>query len=196
MPSYSPSFSSAYAELAIFGAALFPVSILIQLYIKSGPLLEFAPVLISAGSLLMMFGTLYFYFSKSSMDRFPDRFTILSVCIMAFGLAISLIQLFYEFSQNSVMLAGPAIFGYGFTIVGTQLFMKFKFRTRVLQIAAIVLMAFGVLLFYFAGLYPGGRFFSPGIIPIISGVYLLFVPVMMKNYRYWKGLGYFDGQTK
>ncbi len=192
MSFHRKTLSSPYAELVIFGAVLFLTSVLVEIYINSWPYMGFSPGIMAASSFMMIFGTAYLYFDKSKVTRFPNRFSTFPLCCMALGLAISIFPLFYYVSQPSILLTGPTIFAYGLTIAGTQLFLYYRFKMRNLLISAMILIVTGALLFYFAGLYNGTRYVSLGYLPIVSGVYLLFVPTIMKNYRHWKRLGYFD----
>lgn len=193
MPSHESSYSVAYAELAVFGFVLLVLSVLVQLFMNTGPVAGSLPGLTGVGSFLMVIGTAYRYFDKGSPERFPDGYTYLSLLGVFSGLVLIVISSLYSIGWFAIVIAGPVVLAYGLSIFGIQIHRSFRLRLRNISILAVILIASGSLLLFESVVYHGDNLTAPVILPFVAGLYLLFIPEVMKNYRYWKQQGYFGG---
>lgn len=192
MPNFrSDTVRSAY-YLAVFGAIIIPVGILLQYLINTGPMVGVGITLLPTGTFLMIYGTLMLYLGNMVEVRFPDRFTSLAIFAIILGIALSFVPILYPATFLTFELPGPLVFSFGLVILVMQLHLRYRLRLRNVVIASVFMDAAGILIPTIFQLFTGSGLLSLAILPAVSGVFLLDVPLSKRSFTQWKDMGYFQ----
>lgn len=186
MQSNSSNIMRLFLYLAVIAAIMLPVGVLLQIYMSNTPAEGAGIALLSSGTFLLIYATLFYYLGNRGQFRFPDNFTTLSLFMMVLGIALSLVPILCPSETLSFELPGPLVFAYGFVVFMMQLQIKFGIKARYLIIGSVFMDAAGILVPAVLHLFTGSVYLSLAIVPVIAGVFLLFVPMTRKNFNYWQ----------
>jgi hypothetical protein len=181
-----------FAELAFFGAVMFIAGVLIQALMPYGTITGLGVALQPSGAFILIHGTILYYMGKGGHEMFPDKYTGFSVAVMCTGLAVSAIPVFYPSTSLMLEIPGPLVFAYGFVLFMLQVRTKYGIGNWQLAILSIILLATGILVPFFLNLFQNSAFLPLAILPAVSGVFLLYVPMSGKTFRFWQKSGYFQ----
>lgn len=181
-----------YVELAVFGAILLPVGVIIQFFIPNGLMTGLGIALIPSASFLMIYGTLFYYLGKIDQFQLPDSFTIFSVLVMILGILLATVPVFEPSYIIPLELPGPVLFAYGLVNITMQIQMKHNVKARNIAILSAILLVAGITIPTLLHLFTGSGYLALAVIPAVTGVYILFVPIVNKTFNHWKSMGYFQ----
>ncbi len=192
MSSLTSKGSRPFAELAFFGAVMFIVGVLVQALAPYGPITGLGVALQPSGGFILIHGTILYYMGRGGHEIFPDRYTVFSLAAMCTGLAISAIPVFYPSTSLMLEIPGPLAFAYGFVLFMLQVRTQYGIGNWQLVIWSMILLAAGILVPVFLNLFQNSAFLPLAILPAVAGVFLLYVPMSGKTFRYWQKSGYFQ----
>lgn len=171
---------------------MIPLGVIVQIYIPNGLLTGLGIALIPSGSFFLIYGTLLYYLGTRDKFGFPDNFTVFSILVVALGIILSAIPVLEPSYILPLELAGPAVFAYGVVNLMMQMQLKLSFSIRNLAIASILLLVAGILIPTLLHLFNGSGYLALANIPAITGVYMLFIPLVTRTFDHWKSRGYFQ----
>ena len=166
--------------------------VLIQALAPYGPVTGLGVALQPSGGFILMHGTILYYMGRGGHETFTDRYTGFSMAVMCTGFAVSAIPVFYPSTSLMLEIPGPLVFAYGFVLFMLQVRTKYGIGNWQLAILSIILLATGILVPVFLNLFQNSAFLPLAILLAVSGVFLLYLPLSGKTFRFWQKSGYFQ----
>ena len=192
MPSLISGNNKVFAVLAFYGAGMFIAGFTLQAFAPTFLFTDLGIALLPSGGFLMMHGTILSTWGKWTHERFPGKYAGFYIAAMCLGLVLSAIPVFYPSSYLLFELPGPIVFAYGFIMFMMQIKKKYGTANLQLVFLSLILLAAGTLIPVYLNLFQNSPFISLAIIPAITGVFLLYIPMFGKSFRYWQRQGYFQ----
>lgn len=192
MPYYGKETSRLFRMMAIIGVLAIPVGVLIQYFIPDDAITGIGISIMPAGSFMMLYGTFFYYMGTYGNDELPKSARTLSLASMILGLAVSLVPIFIPSLWLIFELPGPLIFAFGFVLFMYGMQKKHEISMRRILYISLLLDAAGLSITLVFSLFTHSVYLSLAIISLISGVYLLFIPVTRKSFMTWQRMGYFQ----
>ena len=192
MPYYGKETSRLFREMAIIGFLAIPSGVLIQYFMPDSAITGIGISIMPAGSFLMIYGTLFYYMGRFGDTGLPESIRAISFSAMASGIVLSLVPVFIPSLWLLFELPGPIVFAFGFVLIMTRIQKKHEISMKRILSISLILDAAGLAITLVFNLFTHSVYLSLAIIPLISGVYLLFIPVTRKSFMTWQRMGYFQ----
>ncbi len=192
MPYHGEETSRLYRYMAVIGFLAIPVGVLIQYLIPNDPLTGLGISIMPAGSFLMIYGILFYYMDTTGNTELPHSIMPISYAAMVLGVLLSAVPVFVPSLYLTLELPGPLIFAVGFVLSMTMIQRKYEIRMRSILILSLILDAIGLAVPLAFNLFIDSPYLALAIIPVISGVYMLFIPITRKTFASWQRMGYFQ----